>query len=465
MISKSLAKEVINVALSTGADFAELYLEKTESKSFKVENELLENLATSLTGGCGIRIILRDRSIYGFTEDLSRKSLLKLASNLSASFNEDRKIEVTNFKKKVAKNINTVEIPFTSVSNEEYIEYLKDISHSIKDLDEHIVRRIVTINFSTTKVNIFNSNSKLLVDTRSIARASAMTVVNKDGKIETNFSAKGTKAGYEHFKTQFDFKEKALNGAKVALKMIDAAECPSGPMPVVIGNGWGGVLFHEACGHPLEASSVAKNLSCFTGRLNTAIASPIVNAYDDATIPNAWGSSNMDDEGHTPHKTQLIKDGVCVNYLIDSFNGRRMNMKENGASRRESYQFEPTSRMSNTYIDNGTSTKEEIIAATKLGLYAVAFNGGQVDPSTGDFNFGVSEAYIIRDGKICEPVRGAMLIGKGHEILFNIDMVANDLDLCDGMCGSSSGSIPVQVGQPTLRIKEILVGGKGGALK
>jgi TldD protein len=142
-----------------------------------------------------------------------------------------------------------------------------------------------------------------------------------------------------------------------------------------------------------------------------------------------------------------------------------MNMKENGASRRESYQFEPTSRMSNTYIDNGTSTKEEIIAATKLGLYAVAFNGGQVDPSTGEFNFGVSEAYIVRDGKICEPVRGAMLIGKGHEILFNIDMVANDLDLCDGMCGSSSGSVPVQVGQPTLRIKEILVGGKGGALK
>jgi TldD protein len=247
--------------------------------------------------------------------------------------------------------------------------------------------------------------------------------------------------------------------------MVDAAECPSGPMPVIIGNGWGGVLFHEACGHPLEASAVSKNLSCFTGKLGTPIAAPIVNAYDDATIPNAWGSSNMDDEGHTPHKTQLIKDGVCVNYLVDSFNGKRMNMKENGASRRESYQFEPTSRMSNTYIDNGTSTKEEIIAATKLGLYAVAFNGGQVDPSTGEFNFGVSEAYIVRDGKICEPVRGAMLIGKGHEILFNIDMVANDLDLCDGMCGSSSGSVPVQVGQPTLRIKEILVGGKGGALK
>lgn len=465
MISKSLAKQVINVALSTGADFAELYLETTNSKSFKVENELVENVAASLISGCGIRIILKDRSIYGFTEDISRKSLLKLASNLSASFNEERKIEITNFKTKVAKNINTTEIPFDTVTNEEYIDYLKDISSSIKQIDEHIVRRIVSINYSTTQVYIFNSNSKLLVDNRSIARVSSMVVVNKDGKIETNFSAKGTKAGYEHFTKQFNFKEKALNGAKTALMMVDAAECPSGPMPVIIGNGWGGVLFHEACGHPLEASSVAKNLSCFTGKLNTPIASPIVNAYDDATIPNAWGSSNMDDEGHTPHKTQLIKDGICVNYLIDSFNGRRMNMKENGASRRESYQFEPTSRMSNTYIDNGTSTKEEIISSTKLGLYAVSFNGGQVDPSTGDFNFGVSEAYIVRDGKICEPVRGAMLIGKGHEILFNIDMVANDLDLCDGMCGSSSGSIPVQVGQPTLRIKEILVGGKGGQLK
>ena len=465
MISKSLAKEVINVALSTGADFAELYLETTNSKSFKVENELVENVAASLISGCGIRIILKDRSIYGFTEDISRKSLLKLASNLSASFSEERKIEITNFKTKVAKNINTIEIPFDTVTNEEYIDYLKDISSSIKQIDEHIVRRIVSINYSTTQVYIFNSDSKLLVDNRSIARTSSMVVVNKDGKIETNFSAKGTKAGYEHFTKQFNFKEKALNGAKTALMMVDAAECPSGPMPVIIGNGWGGVLFHEACGHPLEASSVAKNLSCFTGKLNTPIASPIVNAYDDATIPNAWGSSNMDDEGHTPHKTQLIKNGICVNYLIDSFNGRRMNMKENGASRRESYQFEPTSRMSNTYIDNGTSTKEEIISSTKLGLYAVSFNGGQVDPSTGDFNFGVSEAYIVRDGKICEPVRGAMLIGKGHEILFNIDMVANDLDLCDGMCGSSSGSIPVQVGQPTLRIKEMLVGGKGGQLK
>ena len=358
-----------------------------------------------------------------------------------------------------------MQIPYFSVPNEEYIAYLKDISNEIKNISDYIVSRISVIAFSLKEVYIFNSESKLHRDTRSSARVSSSIVVNKDGKIETNFTAKGTQAGFEFFKNEFDFKTKAINGAKVSLKMIDAAECPSGLMPVIIGNGWGGVLFHEAVGHPLEASGVARNLSCFTGKLGQPIASPIVNAYDDATIPNAWGSMNMDDEGHTPHKTQLIKDGICANFLIDSFNGKKMNMKENGASRRQSFAFEPTSRMSNTYIDNGTSTREEIIANTKLGLYAVAFNGGQVDPSTGEFNFGVSEAYIVRNGKICEPVRGAMLIGKGHEILFNIDMVANDLDLADGMCGASSGSIPVQVGQPTLRVKEILVGGKGGELK
>ena len=465
MISPKLAKEVINVALSTGADFAEIYLETKKSKAIGLDNEKVEAIPCALTGGCGIRILLGNRSIYGFTENLSKKSLISLASNLSKSFNEERKIEVSSFKKKVAKNINTTEIPYFSVSDVEYISYLKDISNTIKDLDSNIVRRNISLSFYETQIYIFNSNSKYYMNTKRAMRASSHVIVNKDGKIESNFCAKGTQAGFEFFKNQFDFKAKAVSNAKIALKMVDAAECPSGPMPVIIGNGWGGVLFHEACGHPLEASSVAKNLSCFTGKLGEPIASPIVNAYDDATIPNAWGSFGIDDEGHTPHRTQLIKDGECVNYLVDSFNGRRMNTKENGCSRRESYKYEPTSRMSNTYIDNGSSTKEEILAATKLGLYAVSFNGGQVDPSTGDFNFGVSEAYIVRDGKICEPVRGAMLIGKGHEILFQIDMVANDLDLADGMCGSSSGSIPVQVGQPTLRIKEILVGGKGGQLK
>ena len=194
-------------------------------------------------------------------------------------------------------------------------------------------------------------------------------------------------------------------------------------------------------------------------------ASPIVSAVDDSTIPNAWGSIDIDDEGNPGEKRLLIKNGKLVNFMIDDFNGRRMNREGNGSCRRQNYKYCPTSRMSNTYICNGKNTPEEIIAATKLGLYAVGFNGGSVDPTTGEFNFGCSEAYIIRDGKIAEPVKGATLIGHGNEILKKIDMVGNDLALAEGMCGAASGSIRTCVGQPTLRVSEITVGGRGGELK
>ena len=195
------------------------------------------------------------------------------------------------------------------------------------------------------------------------------------------------------------------------------------------------------------------------------IASPLVTAIDDSTIPQEWGSIDIDDEGNFGTKRVLIKDGKLTDFMIDDFNGRRMGREGNGSCRRQNYKYCPTSRMSNTYIDNGKSTPEEIIKATKLGLYAVGFNGGSVDPTTGEFNFGCSEAYIIRDGKIAEPVKGATLIGKGEEILTKIDMVGNDLAFGQGMCGAASGSIRTNVGQPTLRISEMTVGGRGGELK
>ena len=267
------------------------------------------------------------------------------------------------------------------------------------------------------------------------------------------------------FKSKVQPRKIARKAAETALLMLTAKECPSGKMPVVIGNGWGGVLFHEACGHPLEASAVSKGLSCFSGKEGEMIASPIVTAVDDSTIPNGWGSIDIDDEGNLGTKRVLIKDGKLVNFMIDDFNGRRMNREGNGSCRRQNYKFCPTSRMSNTYIANGKSKPEDIIKATKLGLYAVSFNGGSVDPTTGEFNFGCSEAYIIRDGKIAEPVKGATSIGKGEEILKKIDMIGNDLALAQGMCGAASGSIRTNVGQPTLRISEILVGGRGGELK
>ncbi|MFR6473556.1 MAG: TldD/PmbA family protein, partial [Turicibacter sanguinis] len=244
--------------------------------------------------------------------------------------------------------------------------------------------------------------------------------------------------------------------------MLKAGLCPSGKMPVVIDNGFGGVIFHEACGHGLEASSVSKGLSVFSSKLGQKVASEFVTAIDDGTIPNAWGSLNVDDEGTKTQRNVLIENGILKSYLVDKLNGRRMNMASTGSSRRQNYRFAPTSRMTNTFIANGPHTRAEIIANTEYGLYAKSMGGGSVNPATGDFNFAVNEGYIIRNGQIAEPVRGATLIGNGPQILHQIDMVGENLARAQGMCGASSGSIPTDVGQPALRVKEITVGGAKG---
>jgi TldD protein len=231
-------------------------------------------------------------------------------------------------------------------------------------------------------------------------------------------------------------------------------------MPVVIGNGFGGVIFHEACGHALEATSVGRGNSVFCGKLGQKIASDKVTAIDDATAPNQWGSLNISDEGEKTQKLTLIENGILRSYMIDKLGSRRMNMPSTGSGRRQDYTFAPTSRMSNTYIAPGTDTAEDMIGSIDKGLYAAKMGGGSVNPATGEFNFSVSVGYIIRDGKIAEPVRGATLIGKGVDILPLIDMVGSDLELAEGMCGSQSGSVPTRVGQPMIRVKEITVGGK-----
>ncbi len=228
----------------------------------------------------------------------------------------------------------------------------------------------------------------MIMDEKERGRCALSCVAADNGKIETAFEGPGASAGFEFFLNNVNIKEVAHRGASNAIMMLEAKECPSGKMPVSIGNGFGGTLFHEACGHPLEASAVSKGLSVFANKIGQQIASPVVSAIDDGTIPNGWGSNNVDDEGNPTQKTLLIENGILKNYLIDDFNGRRMGMKGNGACRRQSYRFEPTSRMSNTFICNGKSTPEEIIKATKFGLYAKSLAGGSVNPVTGEFNFG-----------------------------------------------------------------------------
>ena len=253
--------------------------------------------------------------------------------------------------------------------------------------------------------------------------------------------------------------ETGREAARIALVNLQAKDCPSGKMTVIIDNAFGGVIFHEACGHALEASSVAKNQSVFAGKLGTQIAASCVTAVDDGTIPNAWGSQNIDDEGNFQKKRVLIKDGILTSYMIDRLNGRRMGMESTSSSRRQSYRYEPTSRMSNTFICEGTSSFDELFEGVEKGLYAKKMGGGSVNPQTGEFNFAVKEGYMIENGKITYPVKGASLIGNGRDILMNIDRVCSNLERGQGMCGSSSGSIPTDVGQPAIRVTSITVGG------
>ncbi len=442
MISKKLAIEVLNVALETGADYSEIFYEDSSSHSVSLENGKVETTSSNSLCGVGLRLLKNNQCVYGYTNDLSKKGLLNLANSLSKSFHDKRILTVTKLDMIKAKNRNPVTRSYEDVPVEEKIALLKEGIEEINSLkDPRIVRTFGVFADNRRFVAVFNSKGKWFKRTTEFGRMVFQAIAADQNGFEVGFEGPGAQKDISYFRSEkVNPKKVARKAAETALKMLTAAECPSGVMPVVIGNGWGGVLFHESCGHPLEASAVAKGLSCFSNnKIGDYIASPIVSAVDDSTIPSEWGSIDIDDEGNPGSKRLLIKNGKLNDYMIDDLNGRRMNREGNGACRRQNYRYVPTS--------------------------AVGFNGGSVDPTTGEFNFGCSEAYIIRDGKIAEPVKGATLIGKGFEILKKIDMVGNDLDLAQGMCGASSGSIRTNVGQPTLRVSEVTVGGRGGELK
>ena len=277
--------------------------------------------------------------------------------------------------------------------------------------------------------------------------------------MQTGMSDVGQNCGYEYFE-DIDFEKLGTDAAKSAVEMLHADYVKGGKMTVVINNGFGGVLLHEACVHSLEATSVAKGTSVFCNKLGEKIASDIVTAVDDGTLHNYWGSTNVDDEGHKTQRNVLIENGILKSYLVDYRNSFIMNHPVTGSGRRQSYKYAPTSRMTNTFFENGKSTFEEIIASTEYGLFAKSMGGGSVEPATGEFNFSVREAYMIENGKITKPVKGATLVGSGKDVLLNIDMIGNNLLTAHGMCGSASGSIPTDVGQPTIRVQNMTVGGK-----
>lgn len=464
MVKESVAIKVLNEGLKTGADFCELYTQESLSHAVGLSYRRVDTVTSKLTYGAGVRLMQGTRVVYGYTSDLSEKSLVALAGKLAAALDGTRAITVESVKKVKNTVRHAPKKAYDSMSLADKIDYLKKGEAAIYEYSPLIVNASCTLAEVDETVQIFtarSSEARYVTDNRCHTRLVSIATAGKDGSFETAHKGPGAAKGLEIL-DEIDYAALSKSAAELAVNLLDAPECPSGKMPVVLGNGWGGVLFHEACGHPLEGTAISHGTSPFSGKLGQKIASDIVTAIDDGTIENAWGSENFDDEGEPSTKNVLIKDGILTSYMMDEQNGRRLNLKPTGSCRRQSYKFMPTTRMTNTYIAAGESKPEEIIAATKNGLYCKAFSGGSVDPSTDAFNFTACEAYLIKDGKIDKLVKSATLVGYGYEILPQIDMVGNDVELGSGMCGAASGMLFVSVGQPTIRVKEMTVGGRGG---
>lgn len=461
MLDNKVIENVLYAALSRGGDFAEIYVEDKYSSNVRLVGGLIENNISGRDYGVGIRIFDQYNSIYAYTNDSTETNLIKVAKEAASALNSTIIDLKLNFMKKGSSNHNPIKIMPSTVGKKEKIDLMKMGYESAKNYDEIISQ--VTVNYLEEEQNILIANTEGLLaeDNRVRTRYSIGSVASKDGEMQQGFYGPGASMGFEFF-DKIDVKEVGKEASRIAKTMAYADNCPSGTMPVIMDNEFGGVLFHEACGHALEASFVSKGTSAFANKLGQLVASPLVTAIDDGTMPNEWGSTNIDDEGTPTQRNILIENGILKSYLIDKLNGRRMNMDSTGSSRRESYKFAPTSRMNNTFIASGDSNLESIIANTEKGLYAKNLGGGSVNPATGDFNFAVMEGYLIENGKILRPVRGATLIGNGVKVLELIDMVGKDLTLGQGMCGADSGSIPAGLGQPPLRIKSLTVGGRKG---
>lgn len=459
IISKKVLEHVLSAATSTGADYAEVFLEHTDEKNISVMDGKVYSISDQLISGASVRVYKGLRSVFASTTEVSEKGLLACAKKVADVLGQGSAPMQIHLKERLFGDIHPVMIVPSSVTNQDKIDALKQACEAAAKYHTSISQVSGGISDVDHKITIATSEGLYAKDRQIRSRIRVNAVASKDGENQTGMWAPGTRKGFELF-DELDLEDVGRRAAKKAVTMLSATYCPAGTMPVAIGNGFGGVIFHEACGHSLEAASVAYGRSEFCGKLGEVVANEKVTAIDDGTIANAWGSINIDDEGTPAKKNVLIENGVLKSYMIDKFNGRRMGMESTGNSRRQSYAYEPTSRMTNTYIAPGTDKEDDIIGSIEYGLYCKSMGGGSVNPVTGGFNFSVAEGYIIRNGKVCEAVRGASLVGKGSEVIKKIDMVGERLDMAAGMCGASSGSVPTNVGQPMIRVSEITVGGR-----
>ena len=456
LVAPELASQVLERALARGGDLAELYAEARQSFSLSLDDGRVERPQGGRERGVCVRVVQGESSYYGYVDGTAEQDLLRVADSVAQAVRgEARDPAALSAAERV--DGHAIRVHPEEVEARRKADLLRACEERARSAGPEVAQVRLGYGESRRLVEVYSSDGRAAADDRTRIRLSAQVVARRGDRVETGTDTRGGHVGFELLEE--DPEQVAENAARRALTLLDAVDAPSGRLPVVVGNGFGGVLLHEAVGHGLEADAIQKQASIYAGRIGDQLAADFVTAYDDGSRPNAWGSDGIDDEGTPTRRTTILEDGRLTSYLYDLLRARRDGVESTGNGRRESFRHLPVPRMTNTFFAPGGATPDELIGEVERGLYAVSFGGGQVEPATGDFVFGVSEGYLIEGGKVTSPVRGATLVGNGIEALGAIDGVADDLDIATGYCGKAGQTVAAGVGQPHVRLRELTVGG------
>ena len=449
--------KVIAKAIARGGDFADIYLENRISRQITMEESKFRSGLYGISQGAGVRVISGNKTGYAYTDEITEARLLRAAEVASYVAQNSPSVTPVNISSVSRPSFVTVKLPLGEISDEKRIEVIRRADQAAKDYDPRIKMALIEYNDEVRSRVIANSEGIYLKDELPLLFF-IVQVMSDNG---TNRHMARERLSFHSGFEMFDIvtpETVAQNAAREAIVMLDAGDAPAGIMDVVMQNGWGGVLVHEAVGHPLEADNIAKEIGAFTGKMGQKVANECFTMVDDGTIPNFRGTINFDDEGTEAKRNVLIENGVLKGFMTDILSARQLSMARTGNGRRESFRYIPIPRMTNTFIEKGKDNPEDILASTRKGIYVQSLSGGSVNPVTGVFNFTCREAYLIENGKKTKPIRGATLIGSCMDVISNIDAVGNDLAFGPGICGKGQ-SAEVSAGQPTVRIRGINVGG------
>ena len=459
-LSDEILMEIIKRAMSSGGDYADVFVQHESPLSIQMEDNKIEKLVSGTDSGVGVRVVFGDKSSYAYSNDFSKSSLLDLADAVSRAVKDGKvgahAIDLSRVRPSVDFKI---KYDPREVDIKKKLQLVENANRAAKDYSSHIQQVSVTYRESVQNVYIATSDGTIAEDER-IHTLALIHVIAADGDVlQTGYEPVGGLSGFELFEEN-PIDEIAVKAAQKAVAMLKAKKAPGGRMPVVISSEAGGTMIHEAVGHGLEADLVQQGLSVYKDKIGQRIASPLITIIDDGTLGNKRGSFRFDDEGVVSKRTVLVDKGILKGYMHDRLTARRDGVRPTGNGRRQSYKYRPIPRMSNTLIASGEGSPDEIVRSLDKGFFVKKMGGGQVNTVTGEFVFEVSEGYMIEKGSVGEPVRGATLIGNGPEILNSMDMVGNDIGFAIGTCGKDSQGVPVSDGMPTVRIPEMVVGGE-----